>query len=173
MSTFRTFFFRLRKSNFVVSILILFLLFLGFYVVWTPLYYFLLEKYDILFVATPNETIMKQSFFEQILLAVILTPLIETLISQKLAYKLLSLVKFLKQRKTLIMILGAIAFGIIHCYSLSYIVYNTFMGFLFMFAYIVKLHKKPYWTVVTLHGLTNLFAILIDPIEKIFFSNCW
>jgi hypothetical protein len=39
-----------------------------------------------------------------------------------------------------------------------------------MFAYIVKIGKKPYWTVVVLHGLLNLFAILIDPIEKSIFG---
>jgi hypothetical protein len=40
------------------------------------------------------------------------------------------------------------------------------MGFLFMFAYVAKIGKKPYWTVATLHALTNLFALLIDPVEK-------
>jgi membrane protease YdiL (CAAX protease family) len=165
-SNFRISFSKLRKSNFFVSLLLLFLLYLGFYVIWTLVYYVFWKQWDILFVSTPNETLMKQSIFEQILQAVIIVPLIETLIFQKWTYKLLSLTKFLKQRKILIMFLSAVIFGIIHFYSLSYIVYNVFTGFLFMFAYIVKLHKKPYWTVVTLHGLINLFAILIDPIEQ-------
>jgi membrane protease YdiL (CAAX protease family) len=133
-------------------------------------YYLLLEQWDIVFVSTPNETLMKQSLFEQILQAVIIAPLIETLISQKWVYKLFSLIKPLKKRKILIVFLGAIIFGIIHFYSLSYIIYNVFTGFLFMFVYIAKLHKKPYWIVVTLHGLINLFALLIDPVEKQIFS---
>ena len=160
----------LYKSNFIVSLSILFLLFLCFYIIWTPLFYLILEKWDITFMPTPNETLMTQPIYEQILLAVIIGPLIETLLSQKLVYKLLSLIKFLKQHKILILILGALFFGILHFYSLSYIVYNVFMGFLFMYAYIVRINKNPYWTVVALHGLTNLFAIFIDPIEKIVFG---
>ena len=169
MSNFRILFFQLRNKNFVVSVLLFFLIYLVFYFIWTPLYYFFLEKYDIFFASTPNETIMKQSFFEQVILTVILAPLIETLIFQKWTYKVLSLIKFLKYHKILIMIVGAIIFGAIHFYSLFYIVYNMFVGFLFMFAYIVKLHRpeKSYWIVVSLHGLTNLFAILIDPVEKV------
>ena len=160
----------LYRSNFIISLLLLFLLFLGFYLIWTPFFYFLFDKWDIAFAPTPNETIMKQPIYEQIFWVVIIGPLIETLLSQKLVYKLLSLIKFLKRHKVIIMILGAIAFGVLHFYSLSYIVFATFMGFLLMYAYIVRINKKPYWTVAALHGLANLFAIFVDPIEKIIFG---
>jgi membrane protease YdiL (CAAX protease family) len=146
-------------------------LYLVFYLLWTPLFYLAFEKWNIAFMPTPNETLMKQPLYEQILQAVILGPLIETLICQKLVYKLLSLIKYLKRRKFFIMLIGALIFGLLHFYSLLYIIYNVFTGFLFMYAYIVKLHKKPYWTVVTLHGLMNLFAIFMDPIETIVFSG--
>ena len=153
------------KSNFIVSLLLLFLLFLCFYLIWTPLFYFLFNKWDITFASKPTSTI-----FESILISVIMAPLVETLLFQKLVYRLLSLMKFLKRRKILIMILGAIAFGALHTYSLLYIIYAVFMGFLFMYAYIVRINKNPYWTVVALHGLINLFVILINPVEKNIFG---
>ncbi|MDR2475286.1 MAG: CPBP family intramembrane metalloprotease [Bacteroidales bacterium] len=169
-STFKILFFKLRKSNFVVSILLLFLLFVGFYLIWTPFYYFLFEKYDIIFMPTPNETLMKQPLYEQILLAVIIGPLIETLICQKWMYKLLSAVKWLTKSKISIVVIASIVFGALHCYSLTYIIYNIFIGFLFMVAYISKFYKKAYWTVAVLHGLINLFAIFFDHTEKCIFG---
>jgi membrane protease YdiL (CAAX protease family) len=159
-----------RKSNFVVSILYLFILFLVFYIVWTPVYYYFLEKYDILFSPTPNETIMTAGLGQQILAIVILAPLIETLIFQKWVYQALSLVGWLKRYKILIIFLSAVIFGLIHFYSLSYVIYNFFTGALLMMAYIIKIDKNPYWTVVLLHGLMNLFSIVIDPIEKTIFN---
>ena len=39
-----------------------------------------------------------------------------------------------------------------------------------MLAYIVRIEKKPYWIVAVLHGLMNLFSILIDPVEKMIFN---
>lgn len=140
-----------------------------FYILWTSVYYNFLEKYDILFSPTPNETIMTLGLGKQIFLAVILAPLIETLIFQKWVYQLLSLVGWLKRNKILIIFISAVLFGMIHFYSLSYVIYNFFAGVLLMFAYIVRIDRKPYWTVTVLHGLMNLFSILIDPIEKMIF----
>lgn len=160
----------LGKSNFFVSILYLFALFLVFYSVWSSAYYYFLEKYDINFSLTPNETIMTVRFGRQIFEVVILVPLIETLIFQKWAYQLLSLVGWLKRRKILIILLGATLFGLIHFYSLSYIIYNFFIGALLMFSFIIRIGKTPYLTVVVLHGLMNLFSILIDDVEKIIFN---
>ncbi|OPZ14471.1 MAG: CAAX amino terminal protease self- immunity [Bacteroidetes bacterium ADurb.BinA261] len=159
-----------RKSNLAVSILYLFILFLVFYIVWTPVYYYFLEKYDILFSPTPNETIMTAGLGQQILAIVILAPLIETLIFQKWVYQALSLFGWLKRYKILIIFLSAVIFGSIHFYSLSYAIYNFFAGALLMLAYIIKIDKNPYWTVVLLHGLMNLFSIVIDPIEKTIFN---
>ena len=131
----------IRKSNFSISVLYLFALFLMFYILWTSVYYNFLEKYDILFSPTPNETIMTQGLGKQIFLAVILAPLIETLIFQKWVYQLLSLVGWLKRNKILIIFISAVIFGMIHYYSLSYVIYNFFAGALLMFAYIVRIDR--------------------------------
>lgn len=161
----------LWKSNFFVSILLLFILFLVFYVIWTPVYYYFLEKYDIIFSPTPNETIMTVGLGRQLLEVVILAPLIETLIFQKWFYNLFSLIGWLNRYKNFIILISAVAFGLIHFYSLSYIIYNFFIGALLMFTYIIKINKKAYWIVVILHSLMNLYSIFIDPIEKIIFIS--
>jgi len=153
-----------------VSVSLLFLLFLGFFVIWSLLYFSILEKWDVIFIPTPNDTLMTRPIYIQILLAVIIGPSIETLIFQKWLYKLLSLVKWLKRRKLLIMIIGALAFGAIHIYSLSYIVFTVFMGFLFMFAYVARIGKNPFRTVFVLHALANLFVILTTPITNEIFG---
>ena len=161
---------QIRENNFIISLLILFSLFIAFYLVWTPLYYFIGEKYEIIFMPTPNETIMQQPFVEQILATVILGPIIETLLSQKWLYSLLSLINRLKGNKIWIVIIGGIIFGLLHFYSLSYIVYNIFMGVLFMSAYILRKEENPFLSVAALHALTNLFVLIIDPIEKMVFG---
>lgn len=160
----------LRKSNFFVSILYLFSLFLVFYIIWTPVYYYFLEKYDIIFSPTPNETIMTVGLGRQLLEVVIFAPLIETLIFQKWFYNLFSLIGWLNRYKIFIILISAVAFGLIHFYSLSYIIYNFFIGVLLMFTYIIRIENRPYWTVAILHGLMNLFSIFIDPVEKIIFN---
>jgi len=116
----------LRKSNSFVFVLCLFISFLVFYVIWSPVYYYFLEKFDILFSPTPNETIMSAGLGRQVLEVVILAPLIETLIFQKWVYKLLSIIGWLNQNKFFIVLLSAAVFGLIHFYSLSYIVYSCF-----------------------------------------------
>lgn len=160
----------IREGNFIISLLILFSIFMAFYLVWTPLYYIIGEQYEMVFMPTPNETIMQQPFVEQILATVILGPIIETLLSQKWLYSLLSLIKRLKENKIWIAIIGGIIFGLFHFYSLSYIVYNIFMGILFMSAYILRKGENPYWTVTALYALTNLFVLIVDPIEKMVFG---
>lgn len=119
---------------------------------------------------TPNETIMQQPFVEQILATVIMRPIIETLLSQKWLYSSLSLINRLKGNKIRIVIIGGIIFGLLHFYSLSYIVYNIFMGILFMSAYILRKEENPFLSVAALHALTNLFVLIIDPIEKMVFG---
>lgn len=156
----------LRKSNSFVFVLYLFMSFLVFYVIWSPVYYYFLEKFDILFSPTPNETIMSAGLGRQVLEVVILAPLIETLIFQKWVYKLLSIIGWLNQNKFFIVLLSAAVFGLIHFYCLSYIVYNFFIGALLMFTYIIRIENRPYWTVAILHSLMNLFSIIIDPFEK-------
>ena len=65
-----------------------------------------------------------------------------------------------KKKKFMIAIIGGLVFGSLHFYSLSYMVYHFFIGFLYMSAFIIKIDKEPYWTVVVLHGLINLLVIL-------------
>lgn len=160
----------IRKSSFVTSVITLFTLFLAFWIIWTPLYYLYLSKYDILFMPTPNETLMILPLYRQILEAVVLGPLLETLSCQHWMYLLLSLNGWFNRHKVAIILLGALIFGILHFFSISYIIYTFFMGLLFMSAYILRLNKNPYWTVAVIHALTNLFAILIDPVEKSVFG---
>jgi|LSQX01.1.fsa_nt_gb hypothetical protein len=159
----------LQEKSLIYTVLIFFLIFLGFYIIWSPLYYRIFENLDVVFMATPNETIMKQSFYKQILSVVILAPLLETLIFQKWLYRLLSSISWLKKNKILITAIGASVFGLMHPYSLFYIIYNFFAGTLFMSAYIIRLNRSPYLTVAALHALMNLFSICIDPIEKMIF----
>lgn len=119
---------------------------------------------------TPNETIMKESFFKKFLSVVIIGPLLETLISQKWLYQLMSSIVWFRKNKILIVIIGGVIFGLLHSYSLSYIVFNCFTGTLFMLTYIIRIGNKPYFTVAVLHSLINLFGIIIDPIETMIFK---
>lgn len=160
----------IRRSNFLLSLTILFSIFLAYYISLTIIYHFARYQYDIAFTETPNESIMQESFLKQLLFVVIIGPLFETLIFKKWLYQLLSLFKILKRNKIWLILISVFIFGSIHIYSLSYIVFSFFAGIILMAAYVLRKGKNPYLFVATLHALMNLFVILMEPLEQKWFG---
>jgi hypothetical protein len=154
----------IRNRGVANSVIILWLYF-------TPTQFFLsfffkkiLKGIDIAFYTTPNESFQNTHIVEIIFLTVIMGPLVETLIFQTITYHLLILSEWFRSRKYMIVLIGAIIFGIFHFYTLSYIIYNIIAGGLFMYAYTIKQHKGGYygyWITAILHALININAIIL------------
>lgn len=114
---------------------------------------------DIVFV---KNDIDEYSIFMKIFTAVIMAPLLETLIFQKWFYRLLSKIKYFRNNVCWIIIISGILFGLSHCYSAHYMIITTAIGFLLMYAYILRIDKHPYWTVAAIHALSNFIIFCLD-----------
>ena len=97
------------------------------------------------------------SFF---ITAVILAPLLETLLFQKIPYVLLTKLSFFNKRVIFIYIISAT-----HFYSVAYIVYTFIVGLGLIHAYHLRVGKQPFWTVVAIHSLFNLTICIIEKLQ--------
>jgi uncharacterized protein len=97
----------------------------------------------------------------QVLLLVVVVPLVETLIFQKLVITLLK--KWLSHRRDLMVLVAAAIFAAFHGYSWSYTIYSFTLGFVFSAAYILRDRPLgfPTTTVVTIHALRNLTYFVV------------
>jgi hypothetical protein len=95
---------------------------------------------------------------------VILAPIIETFLGQSFPYYLLRKVKYLRERGSLILIVSSLFFGLIHFYSIFYIVYAFLMGLILMYGYLVRIRNdnKTFLLIVICHSLLNLGIFIIN-----------
>jgi membrane protease YdiL (CAAX protease family) len=93
-------------------------------------------------------------------MAVTVVPLIETLLGQALAHKV---GQGLKLKSTYIILLSALWFGLMHFYSLQYIILTFTIGLVFAYAYYLyqSSFRKAFWFVAAIHALHNLTSVLI------------
>ena len=99
---------------------------------------------------------------EMLILGVILVPLLETFLFQKLPYWLLVKSNYFAKHKYLIILITAPLFGLEHIYSLHYIIYATCLVAIFMYAYILRIYKRPFWTVFGIHATFNLTVVILE-----------
>jgi membrane protease YdiL (CAAX protease family) len=120
-----------------------------------------LEGYDIIFFETPQEQLSTQPFYLAVLQVSIIGPIIETFIFQGIIYHVLVMFNCFAKNKWGILIIGSLLFGMVHFFSLSYIIVMSITGAFFMYSYIIRYGKHAYWTTVCLHSLINLYALLL------------
>ncbi len=101
---------------------------------------------DIHFFPTPDE--LPIGFVGMLILAVAFAPLVETLFFQLIPFKLLSKIRFMRENPIWIIIISALIFGMLHYYSIHYMIATFFMGMIFMYVYIIRTGKCPYVTVL-------------------------
>ena len=102
-----------------------------------------------------------REFFE----LVFIVPILETFIFQKTIIRLLTKIKRLRNKKTTIIFISALFFGIQHFYSLIYVFITFVIGILLAYSFIIyeDKNKSSYWTVTCIHSLRNLvnFVLLL------------
>ena len=88
--------------------------------------------------------------------AVIIAPLVETLIFQFLVIEFLYLTKIGKRK---IVVISAIIFSLTHYYSIGYIFYAFSMGVIFSYSYVIRKNAtQAFLTVYAIHLLRNAMA---------------
>ncbi|MGO5064710.1 MULTISPECIES: CPBP family intramembrane glutamic endopeptidase [unclassified Clostridium] len=98
---------------------------------------------------------------EEFIYAIILAPLLETLIFQMGIIKFFSLSEKIKNNKLLLIIISAFFFGLAHSiYSILYMICAFIAGILLAYSFIVyeDKEKSGYWVTVIIHGLMNLIT---------------
>lgn len=98
-----------------------------------------------------------ESKTEEFIIVCLLGPLLETYLFQKIPYLILS---SLKVKNSWIVLLSGLIFGIVHHYSYLYALDALVAGILLSSCYILRVNKSPFWTVLTIHSLYNLFAFI-------------
>jgi membrane protease YdiL (CAAX protease family) len=98
------------------------------------------------------------------LLVVILAPIIETLVIQSWLIK--KVLKNTNNSKLAAFIVSATVFGLLHNYSVPYILKGTLAGMIYALLYLTTANKKrdPLPYVVLTHSLNNLIGFIIQAI---------
>ncbi len=97
------------------------------------------------------------------IIGVIMAPLFETLIYQKLVIDVCCKIKFFKNRKYIGILISAAIFGSRHKYSPRYMAHMFVIGSIWAYAYTVykKKKKHPYWVVCCIHAINNFIALML------------
>lgn len=93
---------------------------------------------------------------------IILIPILETFIHQHLPFKLMQSWSWAKNKYGLYIIVSAIVFGLIHTYSLQYMIFAFSVGLIlgYMYFFYSKTPRKSFWSTTLIHALRNLVAFL-------------
>jgi len=116
---------------------------------------------DIIWFETPFKG---ENIIIVIISTVIIAPIFETYINQSLPYFLLLKIKYLDERRYLILLISALFFGVTHLYSMFYIFYAFFLGLALMGAYMIRISvdKRAFWLVAISHSIFNLGVVIIN-----------
>lgn len=98
-----------------------------------------------------------------ILIAVIVSPLAETLIYQWVVFRLAFISEFIRLRSWIAAWLSAAFFGGQHFYSVGYIVLSFVVGLVFAYAFLLSgIFKRGYWVVTGAHCAINVLVLAIN-----------
>lgn len=98
-----------------------------------------------------------------LIVGVIMAPLLETLMYQKLIIDICDKIKFFYNRKFIGILISGVVFGSIHTYSPQYMVHMFVVGSIWAYAYTIYKDKKkhPYWVVCCIHATNNFIALML------------
>ena len=94
---------------------------------------------------------------------IILVPILETFINQHLPFRLMQKWSWTKNKYGLYILISAIAFGLIHTYSLQYMIFGFSVGLIlaYMYFFYSKTPMRSFWSTTLIHGLRNSFVFLM------------
>ena len=122
-----------------------------------------------------REQLINENFkvtFDLALDALILAPILETLVFQTLFF---SIFKKFKMKAWIIALISGIAFGAFHNYSIFYMISTVPIGFIFMYMYVLRaeIDNKPFASTMIAHSTINLIVIIITLITHFYKFGTW
>lgn len=92
---------------------------------------------------------------------VIVAPIIETAIFQHAVIRLLNKLHIFSSRKSLLIIISAIPFAIVHRDNIASIINTLLIGIIFSYAYVLKMKhsSEAFWSVTAVHAVRNLISV--------------
>ena len=107
-------------------------------------------------------SLVEESLVFQFVVAVLLAPLIETLIFQ--TAPILILRKYSSARPGLIVLVSSLWFAVLHDYDIAYIFYAFLVGLTLAYSYVMYLEKtaSAFWVVTAIHALRNLLYLILS-----------
>ncbi len=123
-----------------------------------------LRDWDIIILNFPDR---EKNLITLFFTTVIITPIMETFLNQYLPYYLLKKVKYFQERSYLILLASALFFGLLHLYSLFYIIFGFLLGLVFMYGYMVRIKtdNKTFYLIAITHALFNLGVFIIKLLQ--------
>ena len=99
---------------------------------------------------------------------IIVAPILETYLNQKLPFILLQKWNKTRGKYGFYMVLSALVFAAMHCYSIQYIIAVLSAGFVlaYTYAFYSKNPKIAFWSTTLIHALKNTVALLAFVFEK-------
>ena len=155
--------FRLQNTNRLNFVLIVTLVLFAIAFILSYVFGYL-RDYDIPLINFPDQEKTTVLLFFS---SVILIPLIETFLNQFLPYYLLIKVKYLREKSYLILLISAVFFGVLHFYSVFYIIFGFLLGLVFMYGYMVRIKtdNKTFYLIAITHALFNLGVFIIKLLQ--------
>lgn len=97
------------------------------------------------------------------ILGIVLAPILETLLNQHLPFWLLQKLSWTRNKYGLYIFASAIAFGLLHTYSLRYMIFAFSIGLILGYTYLFysKTPKIAFWSTTLIHSLRNGLAFFI------------
>ena len=148
----------LKRKPYILQVFLF--LFLSYLIVFTVLPFIGLA--DVLFGENSNGPDLGATFGSWVEVAVF-APILETFLLQWLPFKILQRFSATRRRYGMYMMVSAAIFGILHWYSIQYILFAYVLGLLFayIFVFYCKQGKRAFWTVTLVHGLRNTLAFFV------------
>lgn len=111
-----------------------------------------------------NMPLREDSFLFSIIFTCIFIPIFETYCLQYLPIYLTN--RFISKNWSLQVLISAIIFGILHHYSILYIIYAVINGLILGLGFVAYYHtrgfKVAFWSIVCVHGLRNIIAVTLS-----------
>jgi hypothetical protein len=101
---------------------------------------------------------------KSIIFFVIVVPILETWLNQYLVFNTLVKYNYFSGRKYMIIFISGAIFGLLHYYSLSYIIWAFFFGSYLCFCYWIfkVISNKAFLLTCLIHIIRNLTALLLE-----------
>jgi membrane protease YdiL (CAAX protease family) len=93
----------------------------------------------------------------------VVAPIIETLIFQKIMYALLTRSVYFQRRRWMLIFVSSLLFGAWHFDSVSHVLMATISGVVLMYVYVYYLpnYNRAFWSTVIIHFAHNMTTFLV------------